>query len=204
MRKFLKIIGLISLFLILILLLVVLFLVVSFRSWEKKFLEGMDNQYLVSQGLDFEQSITEKTEKYILSEDDTDFITFSTKEIASVILFTLRDITEGTGLEVTNVYIEPSIGLWKICARGKLSDINIHSWLCVDVKKDSMQTAQLYLNEIELQGIKISNIYPKALTMANKGIADSLTTANENGFVGRILENIELLESSIVIKGSLW
>lgn len=204
MHKFFRILGIISLSIILFILCFTLFLIIKFRTWEQSFVEGLDKNNLVSEGIDLSDTLAEKTEAYILSEDDTNYITLTSQEVSSIVYSTLSDITSESGLEVTHVYVQPDNSIWKVCAKGELVDINIHSWLCVDINKDDMQTAQLYLSEIELQGIRISKIYPKAITMANQGIADALTTANENGFVGRVLENIELLDSEIVIKGSIW
>jgi hypothetical protein len=55
-----------------------------------------------------------------------------------------------------------------------------------------------------VEGIEVSKIYPEILTKVNKGIAEALVTANENGFVGRVFENIELQENQLVVKGSLY
>ena len=40
--------------------------------------------------------------------------------------------------------------------------------------------------------------------MINKGIGEAIVTLNENGFVGRYIENIELLEDAMVLKGSRY
>ena len=50
---------------------------------------------------------------------------------------------------------------------------------------------------------EIGNIF-NITDMINTGIADALLTVNENGFSGRYLENIELLEDKVVVKGSKY
>ena len=66
-----------------------------------------------------------------------------------------------------------------------------------------MQTAQLYITDIYVGPFSMRG-YSKWVEKVNRGIADSIVTLNENGFVGRYLENIELLESNIVVKGSRY
>jgi hypothetical protein len=57
---------------------------------------------------------------------------------------------------------------------------------------------------VSIQGISIDRVFPSILTKINQGIAEALVTANENGFVGRTFENIELQEDQLVVKGTLY
>ena len=169
------------------------------------FVDGLNPEYLVSEGVVFDDAINTKIEGYVLSGSDTEFVTFSPMEVSQLLFGSVSDMVGESGLNITNVYVEPSVGEWSVCGRFELVDVKgIHTWVCVDVSKDSMQTAQLYLEDIQLQGFSVSKIYPKLLTLANQGIAGALVTANENGFVGRVFENVELLEDGLVIKGSVY
>ncbi|HCC68097.1 TPA: hypothetical protein DEP90_02750 [Patescibacteria group bacterium] len=205
MRKFVKIFGIVILCLLLLFLSFLLFLVLKSRLWEKEFVASLDTEYLVSDGIVLDDILNGEIESYILSEEDTDSITLSPTQVAQLVYGTLTDVAGDSGLNITNVYIVPAIADWKVCSRLELKDMwEAHIWVCVDVSKDNMQTAQLYLKDIQCQGFSVSKIYPKLLILANQGIADALVTANENGFVGRIFENVELMEEYLVIKGGLY
>ncbi|MCD4811088.1 hypothetical protein K8R14_00570 [bacterium] len=205
MRKFLKFVGIVILCLLLLFLSLLLFVILKSRSWEKGFVDDLNSQYLVSEGLVFEDAMDEKIEGYVLSGSDTEFVTFTPTEVSQLLFSSVSDMVGESGLSITNVYVEPAVGNWSVCGRFELVEVKgIHTWVCVDVSKDSMQTAQLFLEDIQFQGFSVSKIYPKLLILANQGIAEALVTTNENGFVGRIFENIELLEEGLVVKGSLY
>jgi hypothetical protein len=67
-----------------------------------------------------------------------------------------------------------------------------------------MQTAQLYTTNFKVQGISVGNIFPSMVSSINQGIAEALVTVNENRFVGRKFENIELEDDQLIVKGSLY
>lgn len=204
MKKALKTFVIIILVLVIVFLLIFLFLFIKSKSWERVFQSEIQSQYLVSDS-ELEDEFTGRIEEYIVSNEDTDFITFSPQEIGHILFGSLEEMLEGTSFELTNVYIEPSKGQWKVCARTKSIDFKrVHAWICADVTKDSMQTAQLFITNLTVQGIEVGKIYPKSVTLVNQGIAEALVTANENGFVGRIFENMELLENELIVKGSLY
>jgi hypothetical protein len=67
-----------------------------------------------------------------------------------------------------------------------------------------MQTAQLYVTDFKMQGINIGRVFPSVISNINQGLAQALVTVNENRFVGRKFENIELQEDRMIVKGSLY
>jgi hypothetical protein len=67
-----------------------------------------------------------------------------------------------------------------------------------------MQTAQLYAIDFKIQGINVERMFPSVISNINQGIAQALVTVNENRFVGRKFENIELQEDQMIVKGSLY
>lgn len=204
MKNVLKTLAIITLVLVILFLVVFLFLFIKSKSWEREFSSEVQPQYLVNNS-ELDDEFYERIEKYIISQESTSFITFSPQEVAHILFGSLSEMFEGTSLELTNVYIEPSKGQWEVCARTRYKDFNkINAWICTDVTKDSMQTAQLFVTHIKVQGIEIGKIYPKSVTLVNQGIAEALVTANENGFVGRIFENMELLEDELVVKGTIY
>jgi hypothetical protein len=205
MSKILKTLGIIALTISIIIVCITAFLFIKSRIWESEFQSNINSEYLVSESVDIESALDEKIKKYIISEEDTNFITFTPKEVGEIVRGSLIDILGTNSLEVGSIYIEPANTTWNIC--GFISFVkmkSINGWVCADITKDNMQTAQLYVESLKVQGINITKFYPKLLNMINKGIAQALVTANENGFVGRVFENIEFQAEQLVIKGSLY
>jgi hypothetical protein len=205
MSKVLKILGIVFLSIILLFLFTLLFIFIKSKAWERNFEADINPEYIANQPEEFEESLNEKVEEYVLSQEDTDFISFTPKEVAQIVYGSISEMVEDSSVEITNIYVEPSVGIWKVCARLKLKDIErLKIWICADITKDNIQTAQLYITDLTVQGFSARKIYPQILTDINQGIAEALVTANENGFVGRIFENMELLENNLIIKGSLY
>jgi hypothetical protein len=151
-----------------------------------------------------DKSVEEKIQEYILSDEEIYSVTFNSKEVGKLVYDSLQNMT-GEGVIVKKVYIAPSKRIWNICALTQYEELSwAEAWVCADVTKDDMETAQLYITTLKVEGIEVSKIYPEILTKVNKGIAEALVTANENGFVGRVFENIELQENQLVVKGSLY
>lgn len=204
MKKALRVFLTIILTILILFLLLIVSIFIKSKTWERNFQSDLNPQYLVSEPAE-EDAFNSRIEKYIISQEDTNFITFSPQEVGKVLFGSLTEMVENSDVEITNMYIDPSKGVWKVCASSRARDFEkLHAWICADVTKDSMQTAQLYITELKVQGINVGKIYPKLVTSVNQGIAEALVTANENGFVGRIFENMELLEDEVIVKGSIY
>jgi Na+-transporting methylmalonyl-CoA/oxaloacetate decarboxylase gamma subunit len=208
MKKVFKILGVVFLTLLILLLSVMLFLAIKSNSWKKEFQSNVNSQYTassVTEDSEKEKQLNEKIEKYVMNEEDISFVSFTPAEIAQVVYNSLSEMTEDTGLDISNVYIEPSENLWEICALVRSKDLfNLNTWICTDISKDSMQTAQLYAIDFKIQGINVERMFPSVISNINQGIAQALVTVNENRFVGRKFENIELQEDQMIVKGSLY
>jgi len=205
MRKFFKIFGIIVLTIFLITLVLSALLIVQGKSWEKAFEQNIEEEYLVDSFSESNNLLNEKIESYIMSDEYIDFIEFVPSEISQFLFNILSEITTETGIDLLAVYSDPGENLWKECVLLGFNDSeNMKLWVCLDVTKDDMQTAQLYVNNIVISGFDIDRVYPAILTEVNQGIAEALVTANENAFVGRMLDNIELENDRLIIKGSQY
>ena len=143
--------------------------------------------------------LDEKFKGFVMSEDQNTFIELSTNETLSLLQST--DIISGG--EVTNICIAPNSAVWSIYAKLSLQGINI-PWVRLDIAKDTMETAQLYVSNIFVGNILVpEKITENIKTQLNKGISDALVLVNENNFLGRKIQNIELLNDKIVVKGTL-
>jgi hypothetical protein len=114
----------------------------------------------------------------------------------------LKNINIVDGGNIQNICVNPSNGEWDLYIKMSFQGLQM-PWFRLDLAKDDMETAQLYVKDIYIGKWKVpENIVENIKTKINKGISDALTLANENNFLGRKLENIELLEDKVVVKGS--
>ena len=172
----------------------------KYGSWEKNFEKGIDINYIIDQEIANTTDLGEKISTFALSTKDVEFLELNVSEIGSEIFNTL-DSYLGEKVSLEKIYIDPSDSKWVIYFKAKYEKFSL--WFSFDVNKDSIQSAQIYVTQINVGPFKISD-YVNWVDAINTGIADSVVTLNENGLVGRYIENIELLGNSVVLKGSRY
>lgn len=197
MKRFFKFLFLSILILAILLLGAILLFVNRYKAWERDFEQGFVSENLVVFEDPLNQEIEEKIVRFTLSPESTDSLILTTQEVGELTLVVLQDYLKDD-IQVSKIYIEPHSGVWDIYAKVNYRKLSL--WISVDVNKDNMQTAQLYITDVKVGPFSIGKV-GSTVGRINSGIANSLLTVNENGFSGRYLENIELLEDSLVIKG---
>lgn len=200
MKRFFTSVLLFFTFVILILVVICLVVFFRYKSWAKEFESDMDSTQLITsesiEEIDLEERITE----FALSQEDTESLRLSKSEIGSV-LFTTIEAYLKEDIYLDSMYISSEKNRWEIYLKVGYEDILI--WSSFDINKDDIQSAQIYTSAIYIGPYEISK-YIDVVEMVNKGIAEAIITLNENGFVGRYIENIELLDNAIVLKGSRY
>lgn len=201
MKKFL--ISLLTVFTVLITLIVIslLFLFLKYKGWEREFESNIKEEYLLNSENIKDINIEEKINRFALSFSDTEFLELTTKEIGSILYSVLESYLNTEQIALENIYIIPKSSIWDIYLKINYSDILF--WVSFDIRKDSIQTPQIYTSSVKIGPFEI-NRYIEIVDMINRGISESLVTLNENGFIGRYLENIELLDDRVVLKGSRY
>jgi hypothetical protein len=169
-------------------------------NWEKEFEKGINTAYVINQTGAESIDLGGKIVEFTLSTDDVSSLELNVSEIGSVIYNTL-DSYFGEDVNVERIYIQPSDSRWVIYT--DLMYKNFSVWISVDINKDNIQSAQLYTTEIKVGPFDVSDISDIKVKI-NKGIGEAMVTLNENGFVGRYMENIELLDDSVILKGSRY
>ena len=172
----------------------------KYRNWEKSFEQDINIDNLIDQDIAKSTDLGAKISTFALSAEDVEFLQLDISEIGSEIYNTL-DSYLGEKLKLEKIYIEPSNSKWVIYSQVRYEKFLI--WFSFDVNKDSIQSAQIYVTQINIGPFRISE-YVNWVDAVNTGIADSIITLNENGLVGRYIENIELLNNSVVLKGSRY
>ena len=176
------------------------YIFLRYQRWEKEFESNIKSEYLIN-GEDVKKiDFVKKISTFALSMSDTQFLELEVKEVGSI-FFTVLDSYMGDSTSLERMYIEPKDSQWIVYSKIRYEDISV--WISVDLNKDNIQSAQVYVKNISIGPFPVSE-YTNWIEMINKGIAESIVTLNENGLVGRYIENIELLEDSIVLKGSRY
>ena len=197
MKKCLKIfLGVLVIFL-----LVGGYFVVRYSLWHKDFFTNEnitctnDEKFVIEEK---EINIGDRIKNFVLSDLFSEFVTFSRKEM----LYLLKDSISGvSSLEIQDVCLVSDKGVWKVYAHSKVTFLQL-PWIGIDIVKDNRETAELYSKRIYIGDMKVPDVLARGpLEKINKGISDALILVTENGFLGKTIENIDLLKDSIVIKG---
>lgn len=171
---------------------------ISYLLWQKQFQTKMPEMNCATSISEI-IPLDEKFKDFVTSEDMITSIELSPEETLSL----LRSTDIISGGDINNICIQPNKGVWNIYADISLQGINM-PWIRIDVSKDTMETAQLYVSNIYIGSILLpEGISSGIKEQLNKGISDALILVNENSFLGRKIQNIELLQDNIVIKGTL-
>lgn len=157
----------------------------------------MLQENLILSDSSMDETLVKKISLFTLSEQDTDFLSLTPSEFGHILLSVLDEYLENK-VSIERVYIEPSLSSWNIYLGMKYRVASV--WTMFTLKKDNVQSAQLYVTDIKIGYLSL----PFLIEKINDGIASGLVVVNENGFSGRYLENIELLDDKIVIKGSRY
>ncbi len=181
-------------------LLVIGYIFLRYRSWEKEFEGNIQSEYLIDEESIKKVDLNEKVSDFALSMSDTEFLELNVQEVGSV-LFSVLDSNIGENANLQKIYIAPSESKWLIHANLKYQDFSV--WVSTDLNKDDIQSAQIYITEINVGPFSVGE-YINWIDRINKGIGESIVTLNENGLVGRYIDNIELLDESVVLKGSRY
>jgi hypothetical protein len=147
----------------------------------------------------FDEEIEEKIKNFILSDSRTDFVVLTKEE---VLHFLISDTESSEGTQVEDFCFLPSIGTWEVYIKYQVGGFSA-PWVVLDIVKDNFETAQLYVNEIRVGDIKVPDFLGRRIKVdLNKGVSDAIIMLNENNLLGRRIDNIELLEDKVILKGT--
>jgi len=189
-----------------ILLLIIILLVVGLIAyptvryflWAKNFKQEKSSLTCVSNTEEV-TDLDAKFESFVISNEKNEYVELNEEEVVSL----LSSLNFQGSSKIDDICVVSEKGTWKIYANLVLGGLNI-PWIYFDVVKDEMQTAQLYVSSISIGNMPIPSFISKVLLeKVNTGISDAITHVNENSFAGREIDNIELLDNKIVVKGSI-
>lgn len=193
--KIIKRVGLIALIASLAIL---SFSLYEYFSWKKNFVSSKEDMVCTDFSRESDLTNVQKRVKdYVFSKDGTATISFSVKEVLAFLKYV--PVTSNT-ITVKEMCVKPSKGVWLISLKLKVYGTSI-PWVQFNLVKDARETAQLYVKDFSFGGISLLNIFSsKVMNEVNEGISESIVLVNENGFLGRDIHNIELLEEMVVVR----
>jgi len=190
-----------------VLLIVILFLLVfsigylsiRYFSWKSTFFANRENLTCTSDDdYDDEINIVDRVKNFVLSGGKTEFMTFTRKELLSILR---NSIKESDTVQVEDMCLTSERGMWKVYIHPKVGVLQF-PWIGVDIVKDERETAELYSRNVYIGDIGVpKDVVRRFLGEMNKGFSDGLLLVIENNFLGKSIQNIELLGDSVVIKG---
>lgn len=188
-------------FVVLFFLLFLGYIFLKYRAWEKDFNSNIKKEYVIEKAGIKSKEFNEKISKFSLSLEETAYLELDVQDIGGII-FSVLDSYVNENLKIEDMYILPSNSKWLVYVKIKYQDFS--GWISTDINKDEVMSAQVYISDIWVGPFQISNINSNLVNTINNGIGDSIVTLNENGLVGRYIENIELTDDSVVLKGSRY
>lgn len=172
--------------------------VISYFIWQSSMQKEIAQLHCKS-NLSRDMSLDEKFKNFVLSEEDITFVELDPDETA-LLLGNTNIINGGT---IEDICVMPHKNTWNILAKIDIQGVKL-PWLRLDISKDSIESAQLYVSNIYVGNQLIpEKLVSSIKAQINKGISDALILVSENNFLGRTITNIELLDEKIVVKGSL-
>jgi hypothetical protein len=198
-KKIFKTLLLLFLFVVITLVVVGFVSYIKYSKWED---DELSKQNITCMSdITVESSVIEdKIKKFTLSDTRTDFIVLTESEM----LYLLEEnfAEEGGDISVEDICLKPSQGVWQLYLKAKYKGIPI-PWLILDIVKDNIETAEVYVGQLHVGGLELPKFLESRLRGdLNRGISDGIIMLNENNFLGRRIDNIELLEDRIVFKGT--
>lgn len=174
--------------------------VFKYIQWEETFEANIVEENVATADENIFTILKDRFSSFTLSDLNTQVLTLSPKEVGILAMSVAKKNIQEP-FSIKRIYTEPGKGNWNMYIEISYKEYTV--WFSVDLNKDNIQTAQLYVTNVKVGPYSLGSNF-KILEMINLGIANSLLTVNENGFSGRYFENIELLEDSMVIKGSRY
>lgn len=168
----------------------------NYKNWEKEFL---NSEVLF---LDFKNEnldLDEKISEYNRVEGEYAFIELTQEE--SLFLFS-NALSESLPdwIEIQKTGLVTSEGEWIFYIKSNAWNISL-PWFGIFLFKENIQSIDIYIEDIFLGDFSSKNfgLY-SILEKSNSGLERAIKLVNDGNFAGRIFENIELGQESLIIK----
>jgi hypothetical protein len=168
----------------------------NYKEWEEEFqtseIEMLDYG---DEKVDLDAKILE----YNNTESEIAFIEFTKKE--SLLLFSQAlDESLPNWIEIEKTALETSMGNWRFFVKSKTSRFSL-PWFEISLSKEGFQSVNVYIEDMFLGDLSLRNIgLNSVVENSNRGLSRAIQLVNDGNFAGRVFENIELAEHSLIIR----
>jgi hypothetical protein len=204
-KKVFKILSVMFFFLILAFVAISIVSFLRYYEWKEEIFStsGLlcisDIQQDSSREESLKEAIEDKIKNFALSDTKTDFVVLTEEEM--LYLF-LENLSKEGDKKIENICLKPAVAEWQLYLKTKYKKTSV-PWLVLDIVKDDIETAEVYVREVYLGDLEFPTFLESRVREdLNRGISDGIIMLNENNFLGRRIDNIELLEDRIVFKGT--
>lgn len=185
---------------------VVASLLYSYRKWTADFESDVVAKSMVvvdveSFQYDDERESTQiKIDRFIDGSEQVDFVEFTDVEVAVLFADMLsRSLPEYLSLD--KLYLDSAEGKWNLYIELRNGQVKLPIIHFVIVK-DQLESVELFIEQINVGPFNLKLIGFEALRHnINKAYYDAVLSVNDNKFGTHTIENIELEEDSLIIKG---
>lgn len=178
----------------------------SYHQWGKEFEANMLQADAVSVdpgsfNYDEERNSTEeKIDDFVSSREEVNFIELDVEESAVLFADTIsKSLPEF--IQLHRLYLVAGDGNWQIYLQLRTASINLPITHFVIVK-DEVEGVELFIDNIYIGNTDLDSIGLASIRHnINRAYYDGVLTINDNEFASHSIENIELEEGGITIKG---
>jgi hypothetical protein len=192
-------------FILSLLTLSVLGAILYYSKWSNEFdLKAEEFTYLdleIDRYGDIREDIDLKVNRFSSSENQVDFIEFTPEEFG-ILVYDNSSEAFPEDITVKEIYINHEIFEWYLYMNLEYKGVSL-PWIGVEISKDNQETAEIYVSEVSVAGIILSDIGLESFRRnLSRGYLDALNFVNENNITERKFDNIELTDEGVFIKGS--
>jgi hypothetical protein len=178
---------------------VILYFYFSYKSWEKEFESKISSNELVTENNNNDLTeLEEKIEEINYTLDDTVALELTPVEVSTLVFNSLKN---NNAFDVEEIYTDPiEKGRWYLDVKIKILE-KVDIWCLLDIRKDERETAEIYLKDIYIGKYSLENLgFDSIVNNVNTALSSSLVSVDENDLSERSIDNIELLETEMVVK----
>ena len=168
----------------------------NYKDWEEEF-ENSEIQIVdfKTEEIDLDEKILEYNE----IEREHAFIEFDKEESLFLLSMGLSESLP-EWVEIEKTALETSRGNWRFFVKSRALGVSL-PWLQVSLSKEEVQSVDVYIDDIFLGDLSFKNIYLNSIVdNTDRGLARAIQLVNDGNFAGRVFENIDLTEDSLIIR----
>ena len=168
----------------------------NYKEWEEEFENSEIEMFdFRDEGVDLDEKILTYNE----IEREHAFIEFN-KEESLYLLSMGLDESLPEWVDIEKTALQASRGNWRFFVKSRALGLSL-PWLQISLSKEDVQSVDVYVDDIFLGDLSFKNIYLNSIVdNTDRGLKRAIQLVNDGNFAGRVFENIDLTEDSLIIR----